>query len=82
MNQNLEDLMYRSGLAADGSWNHMDQYDRDAVIRLASMIVERCSELIIERGTDRIDWMPSQLGIRPEYVKMVEHIKQHFGVER
>lgn len=81
MNQNLEDLMYRAGLAADGCWNHMDQYDRDAVIRLSCMIVEQCSKLIIDRGTDSIDWMPSQLGIRPEYVEMAEHIKQHFGIK-
>jgi hypothetical protein len=80
MNQPLEDLMYRAGLAADGCWDQLDQYDRDAIIRLSHMIVEQCSKLIIERGTDRIDWMPSQLGIRPEYVEMAEHIKQHFGV--
>jgi hypothetical protein len=80
MNQQLEDLMYQAGLAADGSWNQMDQYDRDAIIRLSHMIVERCSKLIIEQGTDRIDWAPSQLGIRPEYVAMAKHIKEHFGV--
>ena len=82
MNQNLEDLMYEAGLAADGCWNHMDQYDRDAVIRLSTMIVERCSQLIIEQGTDSIDWMPSQQCVRPEYSEMAEHIKRHFGVER
>ena len=82
MNQPLEDLMYESGLTADGCWDQLDQYDRDAIVRLSYMIVERCSELIIERGTDRIDWMPSQLGIRPEYVEMAEHIKQYFGVDR
>lgn len=82
MNQPLEDLMYRAGLAADGCWNHMDQYDRDAIIRLSHMIVEQCSKLIIEQGTDRIDWKPSQQGIRPEYVAMAKHIKEHFGVDR
>lgn len=80
MNQNFEDLMYRSGLAADGCWNHMDQYDRDAIIRLSHMIVEQCSKLIIEQGTDWIDWDPNQTAVRPEYWQMAQHIKQHFGV--
>ena len=81
MNQPLEDLMYQAGLTASGCWDQLDQYDRDAVIRLANMIVERCSELIIEQGTDWVDFAPSQTAIRPQYWQMAQHIKQHFGVE-
>jgi hypothetical protein len=49
--------------------------------KLAEMIVRECSEEIRKQGTDWIDWQPSQLGIRPEYVAMAEHLKKHFGVE-
>jgi hypothetical protein len=33
------------------------------------------------KGTDWMDWAPSQQAVRPEYWEMAEHIKQHFGVE-
>jgi len=57
------------------SWKPED-YDRV----FAELIVRECAEQIKLKGTDWIDWMPSQLGIRPEYVAMAQHIKQHFGV--
>jgi hypothetical protein len=49
--------------------------------KFAELIVRECAEQIRLQGTDWIDWQPSQQGIRPEYVAMAEHIKQHFGVE-
>jgi hypothetical protein len=49
--------------------------------KFAELIVRECAEQIRLQGTDWIDWQPSQQGIRPEYVSMAEHIKQHFGVE-
>jgi hypothetical protein len=58
------------------SWKPED-YDR----AFAELIVRECAEQIRLQGTDWIDWQPSQQGIRPEYVAMAEHIKQHFGVE-
>ena len=82
MNQSLEDLMYQAGLTADGCWDQLDQYDRDAIVRLSHLIVERCSQLIVEQGTDWVDFRPSQLAVRPEYWQMAQHIKQHFGVEK
>jgi hypothetical protein len=49
--------------------------------KFAELIVKECAEQVRLQGTDWIDWQPSQQGIRPEYVAMAEHIKQHFGVE-
>ena len=31
-NEQLEDLMYRAGLTAQGCWDSMDQYDREAIM--------------------------------------------------
>lgn len=55
--------------------------DKLFVEKFAELIVQECSEEIRKQGTDWIDWQPSQLGIRPEYVAMAEHLKQHFGFE-
>ena len=49
--------------------------------KFAELIIRECAEQIIAKGTDWIDFAPSQMGIRPEYVEMAKHIKQHFGVE-
>ena len=43
--------------------------------------VKECAEQIIAKGTDWVDFAPSQTGVRPEYWDMAQQIKQHFGVE-
>ena len=51
------------------------------VQRFAELIVRECAEQIVAKGTDWIDFAPSQSGVRPQYWEMAQHIKQHFGVE-
>ena len=49
--------------------------------KFAELIVKECAEQIIAKGTDWVDFAPSQTGVRPEYWDMAQQIKQHFGVE-
>ena len=49
--------------------------------KFAELIVRECVEQIVARGTDWVDFAPSQTGVRPEYWYMAQQIKQHFGVE-
>jgi hypothetical protein len=49
--------------------------------KFAELIVKECAEQIIAKGTDWIDFAPSQTAVRPEYWNMAQQIKQHFGVE-
>ena len=49
--------------------------------KFAELIVQKCAEQIISKGTDWVDFAPSQNGVRPEYWAMAQQIKQHFGVE-
>ena len=46
MNPRIDELMYRSGLTAQGCWDNMDEYDRAAVLKFAELIVRECAELI------------------------------------
>lgn len=46
MNPRIDELMYRSGLTAQGCWDNMDEYDREAVLKFAELIVRECAELI------------------------------------
>ena len=49
--------------------------------KLAELIIQECAEQIIAKGTDWVDFAPSQTGVRPEYWNMAQQIKQHLGVE-
>ncbi len=45
MNNQLENLMYEAGLTAQGCWNEMDDYDKEAIKRFAESIVRECALL-------------------------------------
>ena len=69
MNERFENLMYQAGLTAQGCWDEMDDYDREAIAKFAELIVKECIEVV--------KWTPSQFP-NDEYVK---NITEHFGVE-
>jgi hypothetical protein len=43
MNDKLENLLYESGLTAQGSLDDMDEFDRQAIDRLVDLIVNECA---------------------------------------
>lgn len=81
MNDRIQQLLLQvvSRAGEDGEYLPSLHTPQD-IERFAELIVRECVEQIKLKGTDWIDWQPSQLGIRPEYVAMAQHIKQHFGV--
>jgi hypothetical protein len=85
MNERIKELALQAGLRFTQLMSNpmvpvVDGKETD-LEKFAELIVKECAEQIKLKGTDWIDWMPSQLGIRPEYVAMAHHIKKHFGVE-
>ena len=75
MNNKLDDLMYQAGLTAQGCWDEMDAYDREAVMKLAELIVRECAESLWTE-----ECYNSDLALE-EFEKNSKKIKQHFGVE-
>ena len=73
MNEKLKKLMLEAGYAAPEIASRAQKF--------AELIVRECAEQIIAKGTDWIDFAPSQTGVRPEYWDMAQQIKEHFGVE-
>lgn len=66
----IEELMYKSGLTADGCWDQMDDYDRNAILNLAKYIVEECASLFQLTFTDE------------QYQRRIDKtIIKHFGIE-
>ena len=41
-NDKIDDLMYKAGLTAQGCWDGMDDYDKQAILKFAELIVGEC----------------------------------------
>ena len=85
MNERIKQLALQSQLVyetTDGKvYNSWEDYVdlTEYVEKFAELIVRECAEQIIAKGTDWVDFTPSQTGVRPEYWDMAQQIKQHFG---
>jgi hypothetical protein len=51
MNNKLDDFIYESGLIAQGCWDELDDYAKQAIERYGKLIAEECVRLC-EQGTD------------------------------
>ena len=65
MNPHVEDLLYQAGLTADGCWDELGTYEREAIERLVLIVVRECANLADEA----------------EPYNAADLIKKHFGVE-
>lgn len=68
MNDRFESLMYHAGMTAQGCWDEMDSYQREAVEKFALLIVRECIQLC-----DRVDLVGAD--------DCIDNIKEHFGVK-
>ena len=66
MNPHVEDLLYESGLIAQGCWEDLDTYTQEAIEQLVIIAVRECANLADEA----------------EPYKAADLIKKHFGVEK
>ena len=77
MNQKIQDLMYHSGLTAQGCWDEMDEYDKQAIEKFAELIVQEC--------IDCAEWVGRMNTTAVEPVNtahaIVKRIEKHFGVK-
>ena len=78
MNERTKQLWEEAAKKTQGdSWEEQTKF----IEKFAELIVRECAEQIIAKGTDWVDFAPSQTGVRPEYWDMAQQIKQHFGVK-
>ena len=67
MNETLfSKLHYQSGLVAQGCWNELDEYDREAIMQFGDLIVKECIANLELNGYD----------------DAANQIKQYFGVNK
>ena len=41
VNELIEHCLYESGLTADGCWNELDDYAKEAILRFGKMLVQQ-----------------------------------------
>ena len=51
------------------------------LVTFAQSIVNECCDVIIEAGTQPLDFMPSKSGVKPEYYEMADLLREHFKSE-
>lgn len=79
MNERFESLMYHAGMTAQGCWDEMDSYQREAVEKFAKLIVrEMCQVINADCELQYSEGITTNLG---GLNQARELIKQHFGVE-
>ena len=71
MNSRMEDLMYESGLTAQGCWDQMPEYDRAAIEKFAQLIVRACADVA---ATVVVEHEGVDFGL-------VAACHEHFGIE-
>ena len=46
MNEQFDKMIYESGLIAQGCWDKLDEYDREALNKFAELIVRECARQV------------------------------------
>ena len=77
MNKAFDDLLYDSGLIANGCWDELGTYEQEAIERLIELTVLECVKACINKGKT------FEVESAGEYSSNLyaTAIKQHFGVE-
>ena len=79
MNEKIKQLVEKATYTTVSTEGRL--FNQQDLAKFAELIVRECAEQIVAKGTDWVDFTPSQTGVRPEYWAMAQQIKEHFGVE-
>lgn len=79
MNKQFEKLMYDAGMTAQGCWDELDSYQREAIEKLAELIVGECMRMcdVAAIGYESHNHFKEANGC----YSAKEYIEEHFGVE-
>ena len=72
MNEQIEHCLYESGLTAQGCWDELDDYAKEAIERFAKLIVKECSNIV----RDEVQYISDF-----DKADVVNEVKKHFGIE-
>ena len=49
-NDAVDDILYNAGLTAQGCWDELDNYARDAIVRAIQMTAKECAEICMSQA--------------------------------
>lgn len=52
VNELIEHCMYESGLTADGCWNELDDYAKEAIERFAKLLFEKTVQELADQSQE------------------------------
>jgi len=84
MNKRIKELAEQAGGGLSciaEPLEHPWKFSESELEKFAELIVKECADQIISKGTDWVDFAPSQTGVRPEYWNMAQQIKETFGLK-
>jgi hypothetical protein len=81
MNKKFDDLLYQSGLTAQGCWDQMDDYDRAAIEKFAELIVRECISRVEGCAVENPNDDEFVKGYNKGVSKVTSQVKAHFGVD-
>ena len=50
MNKSVDDVIYESGLIAQGCWDELDSYAKDSIIRAIQLTAKGCAEICMSQA--------------------------------
>ena len=63
MNKAFDDLLYDSGLIADGCWDELGTYEQEAIERLIQLTVLKCADIAMREDHDPAECIKKYFGV-------------------
>ena len=63
MNKAFDDLIYQSGLIADGCWDELGNYEQEAIERLIELTVLKCADIAMREDHDPAECIKKYFGV-------------------
>jgi hypothetical protein len=73
VNDQLENLLYQSGLTAQGCWDELVDYAKQSIEKFAELIVQECASVLLK-------WKGEPFPFDEDLAASL--VKEHFGVEQ
>jgi hypothetical protein len=90
MNERIENLLYQSGLTAQGCWDELGTYEQDAIKKFAELMTNEFIGILQSEITAVEQYKSTSFTIRDaewhegkinHFHKLIRKTNKHFGVE-
>ena len=80
MNDKIDNLLYQAGITAQGCWDKMDEYDREAILRFGKLVIAECIVAVEQTDTRHAYTTFDKDLVDTTVDKCVKSIKERFNI--